>query len=98
MRSISIDVDIDIYDIIHSLYSKAAQIEMLEALLDAMDTKVVLETLRSHSNYEGNSQNVNAAMTGDDLTFKIACAKIDANRWRLNLEDEQYILNLADKL
>jgi hypothetical protein len=98
MRSISVDVDIDLDDIIHCLYRKSDQIELLEMLLDAMDTKTVLDTIRSHENYEQIPRQVSAALIGDDITFTRACALINANRWRLSLDQEQLILQIADKL
>ena len=98
MASISIDVDIDINDILNSIWRKSDKITLLEGLLDDLDPKDVIQVLRDHKNYGDKSNQVRAALTGDDHSFTTACNKIAANRWRMNLEDEQYILNLADKL
>jgi len=98
MRSINVDVDIDMDDIISSLYRKSDKIELLEMLLDEMDSKDVLDTIRSHENYTDMTNQVRTALIGDDASFTYACAKINSNRWRLPLEQEQLILQIADKL
>lgn len=96
--AISIEVDLDISEILSSIWRKSDKLELLNGLLDDLDSKDVIQTIRNHKAYENRSNQVRAALTGDDHSFTIACNKINANRWRMNLEDEQYILNLADKL
>jgi hypothetical protein len=96
--SIRVDVDLDIDDIIGSIWRKSDKIELLEGLLDDLDPAEVLKTIKSHEAYTDRTNQVRAALTGDDASFASACAKINANRWRMNLEDEEYILKLADKL
>ena len=98
MASISIDVDLEIDEILNSIWRKSDKITLLEGLLDDLDPKDVIQVLRDHKNYGDKSNQVRAAMTGDDHSFTTACDKIAASRWRMNLEDEQYILNLANKL
>ena len=98
MASISIDVDLEIDEILNSIWRKSDKITLLEGLLDDLDPKDVIQILRDHKNYGDKSNQVRAAMTGDDHSFTTACDKIAASRWRMNLEDEQYILNLANKL
>jgi hypothetical protein len=97
MRSISIDVDIDIDEILWNLGSRD-QKELLERLLDLMNSKDVLNIIRSHENYTDMTNQVRTALVGDDASFTYACAKINSNRWRLPLEQEQLILQIADKL
>ena len=92
------NVDIDIDEIIDSIWRKGNKIELLERLLDDLDPADVLKTIKSHQDYTDKTNQVRAALTGDDVSFSVACEKINANRWRIDLEDEQYILNLADKL
>jgi len=94
--SISINMDID--EIIDCIWRKSDKIELLERLLDDLDPADVLKTIKSHQDYTDKTNQVRAALTGDDVLFGVACEKINANRWRIDLEDEQYILNLADKL
>jgi hypothetical protein len=96
--AVSIQVDLDISEILSSIWRKSDKLELLKGLLDDLDSKDVIQTIRNHKAYENRSNQVRAALTGDDHSFTIACNKINANRWRINLEDEQYILNLADKL
>jgi hypothetical protein len=96
--SISMNVDIDIDEIIDSIWRKGDKIELLERLLDDLDPADVLKTIKSHQDYTDKTNQVRAALTGDDYSFNSACNKLAVNRWRMNLEDEQYILNLADKL
>ena len=98
MASISIDVDLEIDEILNSIWRKSDKITLLEGLLDDLDPKDVIWVLKDHKNYGDKSNQVRAALTGDDHSFTTACNKIAASRWRMNLEDEQYILNLADKL
>lgn len=95
---ISIGVDLDIDDILSSIWRKSDKIELLEGLLDDLDPVDVLKTIKSHESYTDRSNQVRAALTGDDASFTNACAVINANRWRMSLEDEEYILKLADKL
>jgi hypothetical protein len=97
MRSISIDVDIDLDEILWNLGSRD-QKELLERLLDLMNSKDVLDIIRSHENYTDMTNQVRTALVGDDASFTYACAKINSNRWRLPLEQEQLILQIADKL
>ena len=97
MRSISIDVDIDIDEILWNLGSRD-QKELLERLLDLMNSKDVLNIIRSHENYTDMTNQVRTALVGDDASFTYACVKINSNRWRLPLEQEQLILQIADKL
>lgn len=54
--------------------------------------------MKNHEDYADKKNAVRGALTGDDYSFNSACNKLAVNRWRMNLEDEQYILNLADKL
>jgi hypothetical protein len=96
--SISIDIDLDVEDIINNIWRKSDKIALLEGLLDDLDPTEVLKTIKSHKVYIDRANQVRAALTGDDASFEAACAKINANRWRMNLEDEEYILKLADKL
>lgn len=96
--SISIDIDLDVEDIINNIWRKSDKIALLEGLLDDLDPAEVLKTIKSHEAYTDKTNQVRAALTGDDASFASACAKINANRWRMNLEDEEYILKLADKL
>lgn len=92
---ISIDVDVD--DILWGLGS-SDQRELLEGLLDIMDSDVVLKTIKGHTDYLDSSQNIHRVVTGDNASFTEACRLIAANRWRLPLEQEQLILQIADKL
>jgi len=96
--SISIDIDLDVEDIINNIWRKSDKIALLEGLLDDLDPVDVLKTIKSHESYTDRSNQVRAALTGDDASFTNACAIINANRWRMSLEDEEYILKLADKL
>lgn len=96
--SISMNAEIDIDEIIDSIWRRGDKIELLERLLDDLDPADVLKTIKSHQDYTDKTNQVRAALTGDDISFGVACEKINANRWRIDLEDEQYILNLADKL
>lgn len=92
------NVDIDIDEIIDSIWRKSDKIELLERLLDDLDPADVLKIIKSHQDYTDKTNQGRAAFTCDDVSFGVACEKINANRWRIDLEDEQYILNLADKL
>ena len=85
MGNLSVNVDIDIYDILDSLHGKRDKIELLEMLLNRLDPKDVINTIKSHKVY-------------DDTPFSQACEKININRWRLPLEQEQLILQIANKL
>jgi hypothetical protein len=96
--SISIDIDLDVEDILGNIWRKSDKIALLEGLLDDLDPKDILNTIRSHKVYIDRANQVMAALTGDDASFEAACMKIAANRWRLDLQDEEYILKLADKL
>jgi len=98
MRSVSIDVDVDLDDIVRSIWRKDDKLDLLELLLDELEAKDVLKAIKSHENYRDMTNQIRTALVGDDTSFTYACNKISANRWRMNLEDEQYILNLADKL
>lgn len=92
---ISIDVDVD--DILWGLGSRD-QKELLEGLLDQMDPDVVLKIIKGHEDYRDKSYNIHSVVTGDNASFTEACELIAANRWRLPLEQEQLILQIADKL
>lgn len=94
--SISIDIDID--EIVSNIWRKSDKIELLEALLDDLDPAEVIKIMKNHEDYADKKNAVRGALTGDDYSFNSACNKLAVNRWRMNLEDEQYILNLADKL
>lgn len=94
--SISIDIDID--EIVSNIWRKDDKIELLEALLDDLDPSEVLKIIKNHKDYADKKNAVRGALIGDDYSFNSACNKLAVNRWRMNLEDEQYILNLADKL
>lgn len=96
--SISLDIDVEIEDILSSLWRKSDKLELLKGLLEDLDPKDVIQTLRDHKDYADRSAQVRAALTGDDYSFTVACNKIAANRWRLNLEDELFTLKLADTL
>lgn len=93
--SISVDVDVD--DILWGMGSRDQE-EMLEGLLDSMDIKTVLNIIKNHKDYKGEAHTIRSTIYGDDTSFTAACAKIDANRWRLPLDQEQLILQIADKL
>jgi hypothetical protein len=93
--SISVDVDID--DILWGMGSRDQE-EMLEGLLDDMDVENVLRIIHNHEDYKGEAHTIRSTIYGDDTSFTAACAKIDANRWRLPLDQEQLILQIADKL
>jgi len=88
----SIDIDID--EVLWGL-SRREQKEMLEGLLDKMDTSEVLSIIKNHKDYTPNQL---AELQGDNSEFNTACAIIASNRWRLDLADEEYILKLANKL
>lgn len=96
--SIHLDINVDVDDIVSSVWSRYDQKQLLEALLDVMDVRDVLEVMKEHHEYEDRGHQVRAVITGDNESFIAACRKIYENRWRLNLQDEEYIVRLADKL
>jgi hypothetical protein len=93
----SISVDIDIDDILWGLGSWD-QRELLEGLLDDMGIDDILSIIKSHKDYKEEVYQIRTALIGDDISFNKACYKISINRWRLPPEQEQLILQIADKL
>jgi hypothetical protein len=96
MAYISVDFEID--EVLSSLWKKSDRLELLEGLLEVLDPEDVLSVLNSNSEYTDKTNRIKPSLSGDDSKFAEACEIINVNRWRLDLEDEQYILNLANKL
>jgi hypothetical protein len=92
-----ISVDIDIDDILYGLRSRD-QKELLKELLDEMDIDDVLSIIKSHEDYKDEASQIQTTLMGDDANFNAACDKISINRWRISLEQEQLVLQIADKL
>jgi hypothetical protein len=95
MSTISIDVDVD--EIVYSLASYEKR-SLLEELLNHMDDIEVIKVIKEATNFKESAGTAISLLTGDDDAFEAACNKIAENRWRLNLADEEYILQLANKL
>lgn len=92
-----VNIDIDIDNILRGLSSRDQE-ELLEGLLDKMKSTKVLKIILNHEYYADKVNQVKFAAYGDDPEFVKACGKIAANKWRLPLEQEQYILQIAEKL
>lgn len=95
MAYLSIDIDID--DIL-SECGRYDEKRLLEGLLEQMDPEDVLEIIKQNKDYKDVSKQVASVVLGDDISFANACERIKENRWRLPLDQEQIILEIASKL
>jgi len=90
-------IDVSVSDILWGLDSRDQE-EMLEGLLDQMDIAKVLKIIKNHEDYGEAANKLKGTIVLDDDKFASSCAMIANNRWRLTLDQEQLILQIADKL
>jgi len=89
MRSISIDVDIDIDDIVYNM-SKYDRKELFKAMKEdgyISDSCVITE--------EGEVESSIGIDSRDD--FDKALVKLFGNGWKLTKEEEEYVIELAKR-
>jgi hypothetical protein len=84
-----VNVDIDLEDITDDL-SRRDKIKLLNILIEDLDYDAIRTALKGT-----DFTNIDMHEGG---TFESAIRKLLDNRWRLPLADEDYILNLANKL
>lgn len=89
MRSINVDVDIDIDDIVYNM-SKYDRKELFKAMKEdgyISDSCVITEEGEIESSVEVDST--------DD--FDRALVKLFKNGWKLTKEEEEYVINLSKR-